>query len=206
VHRSTHITLSALALGAALFAVSGPSARGQGALQGVTLLTGGAGSIKSVTVDVPGRPSALTNILELVVALATDERMVPQVIPDAVTVNVVDLLGQQTAVVVTADITGFVWRPETPGTVPLAATAISAALVAFPTLDPLRETTAAYRVRVELPPAFLDQEIRVTMDLFDNGNLFGSTAFLGTVALVPEPATALLVGVGVLGLVFRRRS
>lgn len=181
----------------------------QGSLQGTTLMTGGGFAIRSAAVDVPGRPSALTNMLQMIVGLSTDERVVPQAIPDSVTVNVVDLSGQKIAVVVTADITGFVWRPETPGTIPLSASAVSASLVAFPTLDPVRQTANAYLVLVELPAAFFGQDIKIVMDLFDNQNAFGSTAFLGNVALVPEPSAALLFGLGGLaGLIplFRRRS
>ena len=181
----------------------------QGALQGTTLSTGGGFALRSATVDLPGRPSALTNILQMIIGLSTDERRLPQVVPDAVTVNVIDLSGQKTAVVVTADITGFVWRPETPGAIPLSASSVSASLVAFPILDPVRETANAYLVLFEIPAAFYGDEIKVVMDLFDNQNALGSTAFLGNVALVPEPSAALLLGLGGLaGLIplFRRRS
>lgn len=195
-----------IAFGGGLLAFSELSASGQGSIQGVTLLTGGSSALQSVSVEVPGHPSTLTNFLEMIIGMATDEKIVPQTIPDAVTVNVVDLAGQLTAVVLTADVTGFVWRPETPGTIALPGEAVSASLVAFPTLDPLRETSAAYRVRVELPQSFYGQEIRVTMDLFDNGNLLGSTAFLGNVALVPEPSALALIGIGLSGFFLRRRS
>ena len=192
-----------------LLLLAGGTAWAQGALQGTTLMTGGGFAIRSAAVDVPGRPSALTNVLQMIVGMSTDERVVSQVIPDSVTVNVIDLSGQKIAVVVTADITGFVWRPETPGTIPLSASAVSASLVAFPILDPVRQTANAYLVLVELPAAFFGQDIKIVMDLFDNQNAFGSTAFLGNVALVPEPSAALLLGLGGLaGLIplFRRRS
>ena len=195
--------------GAAFLLLGGADVLAQGALQGTTLSTGGGFALRSATVDLPGRPSALTNILQMIIGLSTDERRLPQVVPDAVTVNVIDLSGQKTVVVVTADITGFVWRPETPGAIPLSASSVSASLVAFPILDPVRETANAYLVLFEIPAAFYGDEIKVVMDLFDNQNALGSTAFLGNVALVPEPSAALLLGLGGLaGLIplFRRRS
>lgn len=197
---------SSTAFAVALLAWSVGPVLGQGSLQGVTLLTDGSSAIHSVEVAVPGRPSALTSYLEMVIGLGTDEKLVPLVIPDAMTVNVMDFLGQKTVVLVTADIAGFVWRPETPGTIPLGANAVASSLVAFPLLDPTRETSAAYLVRVELPAVFYGQDVKVVVDLFDNLNTLGSTAFLGNVALVPEPGSLLLLGFGGLVLVFRRRS
>ena len=209
VDRPKHfVSLTSLS-GAAVLLLGAANVWGQSALQGTTLTTGGGFSLHSVTVDVPGRPSVLTNMLQMIVGLSTDERRQPQVIPDAVTVNVVDLTGQKIAVVVTADITGFVWRPETPWAIPLSASSVSASLVAFPSLDPVRETANAYMVLFQLPATFYGEEIKIVMDLFDNQNALGSTAFLGNVALVPEPSAALLLGLGGLaGLIplFRRRS
>jgi hypothetical protein len=145
----------------------------------------------------------------MIIALSTDERVLPSAIPDSVTVNVMNLSGLLTTVVVTADINGFAWRPVTPGTIPLSASAVSASLVAFPSIIPTRETSTAYRVQVELPAVFYGQDVQVVVDLFDNLNPLGSTAFVGGVALVPEPSAVALLGMGGLAawsLLFRRRS
>jgi hypothetical protein len=166
------------------------SAFGQGSLR-----TGTGQTLQSVLLPL-SVPASGASFLEFTFGFGTDETSQPGVIADSATVSVFDLIGANTAILVTADTSGFAWAPATPGTLPLNPDDIQRAFSGFPSLEPVRTLQTAYRVLVPIPAVFNGQQVQVALDLFDNLNPAGSTAFISGVTVVPEPGLLTLLMAG----------
>lgn len=201
MRRHPHILRAALSLGGLCLAWA-PEASAQSTF----LYTGSGQALKSeIVTPTAEAPRPIFNWLEFIIGFSTEEPLRANVIPDSATVTV--LFGDNiAATIATSDITGTVWQPETPGGLQLPAGSIIPVATTFPVVDPLLPTSSAFKVRVNLPPEYANLPVKVVVDLFDNRDSFRSIAFLGDVAVVPEPSALGLIGLGAAACLLARRS
>jgi hypothetical protein len=83
-----------------------------------------------------------------------------------------------TALVLTADRTGVVWAPPTPGALPISSEDIERDAVTFPNLSPTLPLRFAYFVTFVIPDAFAGMALNILFDLFDNLNASSSLAYI----------------------------
>ena len=130
----------------------------------------------------------------------TDETIGPGTIFDAFTLSLVDEQLALTAVLLTADVSGVVYGPSTPGAVPLLPEDFTASLIPIPDLQPNLSQQMASSLTVMLPPEFAGANTTLYLDLFDNQNGIASLGWFSNLTVVPEPSVPLLIGAGLLGL------
>lgn len=137
----------------------------------------------------------------------TDEVFGPGVIFDSFSIGIENAAGDRFATLLTADASGVVYAPGTPGGVAIPGGAITASLIPVPSLNPnLTQRYAAY-VQAFLPQDFAGQEATLYFDLFDNQNGTASLGWFTDLTVVPEPTTAVLLGLGgLLWLGLRKRN
>jgi len=176
-----------------------------GFAQGFTVLrTGGGSPLVSSTESLPLSTNALPAVLTFEFGFGTDETVSPGAMFDSFSVTVQDAAMLNTLVLLTADASGIVWAPPTPGGVLLPPDAILRSGIPFPSLQPVLAQQTAFLVTVPLPTVF-SGPVNVYFDLFDNLNPTASLGWYNRVQ-VPEPGTwALLVAGGVLVWLCRRR-
>jgi hypothetical protein len=141
--------------------------------------------------------------LEFDFGFATAESLSSGTFLDSFTVTIQDLNQQSTAVYLTADASGTVLAPPTPGTVVISASTISTIGRLYPSLQPPLPNQSAFHVSALIPVPFRGGDMNVFFDLFDNLNPQASQGWFSDpeVAAVPEPQTWSLVLLG-LGIVW----
>jgi hypothetical protein len=126
---------------------------------------------------------------------ATDESFVPNAILDSFTVTIQSSNQLYTAVYLTADASGVVWAPATPGALVIDPATIDFQAIAYPSLQPVLVLQRAFQVSALIPSQFLGGSINVYFDLFDNLNPQASQAWFSDlrVTAVPEPQAWMLL-------------
>jgi hypothetical protein len=178
-----------------------PGLRGQGVSSagGLTVLsTGGGQTLYSAhqSVFVPSEWAA--PVLQFQFGFATDETWGPGQLLDSFTVTLQDEAGQRTEVFLTADASGVVWAPPTPGAALIDPDIIERSFIGGLSTQPALAHHLAHEVRVPLSIAFVDQPLRLYFDLFDNQNALASAGWFGKVTIVPEPPVWSVGGLGLL--------
>jgi hypothetical protein len=127
--------------------------------------------------------------LNFAFGFATDEVQTPGSFLDSFSVTVQDINRVFTAVYVTADASGTVWAPLTPGTIVIDPASIAAVPISYPNLQPVLSDRRAYQVSAAIPPQFVGSSINVFFDLFDNLDATLSQGWFSglSVGSVPEP-------------------
>ncbi len=187
-------------LAALLFAPHIATAQGT-----LTVLNTGGGMplvTASQQLQVPSSSVPVPLVFEF--GFGTDETVSPGAFLDSFTITIQDAAMMTTLVLLTADASGIVWAPSTPGGVVMSPDLIVRNPVAFPSLQPVLANLSAFAVTVPLPTTFTGT-VNVHFDLFDNLN---STASLGWYrpAVIPEPSAWVLLVAGGLLVWLRQRS
>jgi hypothetical protein len=165
--------------------------------QGTTVFRTGGGQplvTFSQTLNVPAGP---VSPLFLEFGFATDEVLSPSKILDSLTVSLQSAVSPKTAILVTADASGVVWAPLTPGTVQIDPAAIAHSVTAFPDLQPVLANAIAFKVSVQIPEALLGASLEVIFDLYDNQDVIASMGYVTGLA-IPEPSVPALALCGAL--------
>jgi hypothetical protein len=190
-----------LSLTFVVLSLAGLSAAAQGTL--TVLNTGGGQPLvtSSQQLQIPASATPVPLFFEF--GFGTDEVTSPGAILDSFTVTVQDAAMLNTLVLVTADASGTVWAPPTPGGVLISPDAILRSSIPFPSLQPTLANQSAFAVTVPLPTVFTGT-VNVHFDLFDN---LDATASLGWYrgAAIPEPGTWALLVAGLLAAWMGRR-
>ncbi len=165
----------------------------------VTVLNTGKGQplatqVRTVTIDAfQVQPEVRFNF-----GFGTDETVTPGTFLDSFTVTIQDASQVFTAVYLTADASGTVLAPPTPGTLPIDSATIESHAIVYSSLDPVFEFENAFQVVAAIPQQFVGGQINVYFDLFDNLDSKASQAWFSDpeVMSVPEPQiwTLLLLG------------
>jgi hypothetical protein len=144
-------------------------------------------------------------ILRFDFGFSTTEMVLPGVLLDSFTVSVRDESSGQSAILITADPTGFQKTPSSPGQVPINVDTISLRPITYPAGVPSVGQAQAFTFEATLPPVFGGSGTTLIFDLFDNQNSLGSVAFVDNVMVVPEPSSMALGALGIVVLCYRRR-
>jgi hypothetical protein len=120
---------------------------------------------------------------------ATDETPAPGAFLDSFTVTVQDSAQQFSAVYLTADATGVLWAPQTPGALQIDPASITANPLSYPSLQPVLANRTAFQVTAPIPSQFLGTTVNVFFDLFDNLDPTISQGWFSNLSAssVPEP-------------------
>jgi hypothetical protein len=201
--RASHVVAVAL-----LFFLSAFFLRAQGTLDYVVLQTGGGQPLVSdqQLLQTAGVP---TQALFFDFGFFTDEIPMPGAFLDSFTVTIQDG-SSATAVLVTADASGVLWSPFSPGAVFLSDSDIVRTAIIPPSLQPILGQGVAFSVRVPLPAQFTGPTVTVYFDLFDNVDQIMSLGWYYDphITSIPEPQSGWLfaLGVGLLLVTVRRRQ
>lgn len=136
----------------------------------------------------------------------TDEEIEPEVFLDSVTGSL-QSADSLTAVVIlfTADRTGNIWAPNSPGAIFIEESAIQWQPTAFPKLEPQFKYQSSFEVVVTVPTELRNRSLNFSFDLFDNENSTPSLGWISEVAVVPEPNFSAVI-LGFCGwMLWRRR-
>ena|SRR5438093_6400189 len=174
------------------------AARAQGS---PTVLRTGGGS---VTETYPLLfPASVDNVrLQFNFGFGTDETPQGGQLLDSFTVTLQDNSMQSTAIYLTADASGVAWAPATPGTISMDPNSINRSPISFGNVQPSHANETAYHVDALIPSQFAGTTATLYFDLFDNGNSVSSLGWFSDVAVVPEPGTAVLGGIGAAIFIF----
>lgn len=166
--------------------------------QGTLVLRTGQGMPVVTLVEPVLVPAQTPVMLEFEFGFATDETPTPGETLDSFTVTVQDAAMIHTLILLTADASGIVWLPPTPGGLWIPPSLIFWRHVPFPSLQPVLAYQSAFAVSVPLPEVYSSGPVNVYFDLFDNLNPTPSLGWFRGVQ-VPEPsAWALLIAGGIL--------
>ncbi len=163
--------------------------------QGIAVLNTGGGTplvTSSQLLQIPASSVPVPLLFEF--GFGTDETASPGAILDSFTVTVQDAAMLHTLVLLTADASGVVWAPPTPGAILIPPEAILRTSIPFPSLQPVLANQSAFVVMVPLPTVFTGT-VTVHFDLFDNLNPSSSLGWYNRVN-VPEPGTWVLLVAG----------
>lgn len=138
----------------------------------------------------------------------TDEVPVPNTFLDAFTVTFQGASPNQTAVLATADASGILWAPASPGGLVVTDSQIQRQATQPPSLQPILGRGVAFSVQVSVPAGFTGPTLTVDFDLFDNLNQAMSAGWYTTplAVSVPEPQAWMLFGPGLFVLAMKRRQ
>jgi hypothetical protein len=141
---------------------------------------------ETVLLDVDA--SFVLPVLRFTFGFATDEEYAPGQLADSFSVTLQDASLARTLIFLTADASGVVWGPPSPGTVPVDPESLSRTVMPFPGLiEPALGLQLAFTVQAPLSSEFAGQRLSLHFDLFDNLNGVPSLGWFGDVAVVPEP-------------------
>lgn len=174
--------------------------------QGTFLFTGSGQPL--ITATHPLSPFAATNNapLEFDFGFATDEVFAPGGFFDSFTVTLQDVSQTYTLVIATADASGVVWAPVTPGALVMNANDILRAAIPYPGGAPTLAGQTAFQVSVPLPVQFQGLSANLYFDLFNNANGLASQGYY-RLNFIPEPSPSILaMGGGLIWLFARRRK
>ena len=178
---------------------------GQGHLNPVLLETGGGQPLVSVSLPVPAFPDSTLAPLEFRFAFGTDEVFSPGSIFDSFTITLQDDAKTLTLLLLTADASGVIWAPATPGAIALDPDSIARSAANYPSGQPVFVRQASFQVTVPVPSQYQGRSATLFLDLFDNQNSIPSQGYFHLVN-VPEPASwATGLGGALCWLVLRRR-
>jgi hypothetical protein len=182
-------------------------ARAQGSFNGITVLrAAGAEPLITETRELQVDPSFALPVLQFTFGFATDETVVPGQFADSFTVTLQDASLATTIILLTADASGTVWAPLTPGTVPISPEAILRRSAPFPaSIEPVLQWQFAYQVEAPLPAAFTGQSFSLHFDLFDNMNGVRSIGWFSDITVVPEPRLWFAAALALFYLLRRRQ-
>jgi hypothetical protein len=180
-----------------------------GAAQGTfeVLNTGSGTPLVSVSRPLFVAANLVEPRLQFDFGFATDEIFIPSTFLDSFTVTIQNPDQSLTAVYLTADASGTVLAPVTPGTLPIDAATINTSAINYPSLQPVLAHQRAFLVSAAIPSQFVGGSINVFFDLFDNQDLKASQGWFSNLQIVsvPEPQTwTLVLLAGVLCWSFRR--
>jgi hypothetical protein len=171
--------------------------------QGTFLSTGGG--VPLVTRTFPLQTGgSLSPVIGFEVGFATREVASPGELHDSFSVFVSDNSGQRLSFLLTADTSGFVWAPVSPGTIPVSESSITRTATPFPTTEQTFPSARSYLVSWPVPPQFTAGSFNLTLDLFDNQNGVGSLAYFTPPTVVPEPSHLTLLGIA--GMLFALKT
>lgn len=177
-------------------------AAAQGTIQ---FLRTGSGQVlvtfrETVTIPLTGAPPFFLEF-----GFATEEVLSPGTIFDAFTVSLENVAGPEIAILATADASGVVWAPPTPGTLEMDPADIQRTPAVFPSLQPVFPHSMAFQVTLPVPAPFLGKSVNVVFDLFDNQDSRSSIGYFIGLPIPESSPWALLTG-GALLLTVRRRA
>jgi hypothetical protein len=137
----------------------------------------------------------------------TSESPAPGVVLDSFSVSVQDPLSDL-ALLLTADASGVTWAPYSPGATPITDSQVIRQAISPPSDSPVLGQGLAYSVQFPVPAQFLGNSLTVYFDLYDN--LSGASSLgwyedLGVMTPVPEPRTALMVGLGLVLIAIKKK-
>ncbi len=161
----------------------------------VVLNTGAGQPLQTETRLLTLDPGLAQPRLEFNFGFATDELFTPNTFQDSFTVTIQTTDQQFTAVYLTADASGMVLGPPTPGALAIAPSSITSAAIAYPALTPQLHQQTAFAVSAAIPPQFQGTSMNVFFDLFDNGDAAASQGWFSglQVTQIPEPQSWSLV-------------
>jgi hypothetical protein len=177
----------------------------QGSFDPIILQTGGSEALISAEQSLQTFSPANPPPIEFEFGFATDEEFAPSELFDSFTITLQDDAMNYTMVILTADASGIVWAPATPGALFLDPASIARAAIPFPPPVPGLASLTAYQASVPVPAQFQGQSAKLYLDLFDNLNQKASLAFF-RLKLVPEPAAWMFFPIGWLGWLFAQRQ
>jgi hypothetical protein len=173
--------------------LSSPIASAQGTL---TVLNTGGGQplvseVRGLFVDAGSvQPRLLFNF-----GFATGENPATETFLDSFSVTIQDSNQVVTAVYLTADASGMILAPPSPGAIVIDPATIDTNALAYPSLNPILLNRRAFVVSALIPAQFIGSQINVYFDLFDNLNSIASQGWFSNlrVGAVPEPQAGLLL-------------
>jgi hypothetical protein len=166
----------------------------------IILHTGGSETLITDTrlINAIGGPNAW---VQFDFGFATAEELFSGSFLDSVTLTLQGSVPSASAIIATADRSGALFAPLTPGGISLNPNSVTVTEIAFPDINPELSYRHAYSVVAAVPEELLGQNLTFYVDLFDNRNSVDSVAYATAPSIVvPEPATALLAFVGFLFL------
>ncbi len=171
--------------------------------RGATLETGSGEVLSSAAIPLTS-PELPPASVTFDFGFTTDEIPSPGTFADSFTISLENSRGQR-VYIVTTDAGGSLWAPTVPGSFPIASTDLRYSTIPFdPSID-ARVLTFSYRVEVPLPSSWVPDSFQVRLDLFDNQNSTASAGYVTGAAIVPEPHVLLLITVGLMTPLWRRR-
>lgn len=150
-------------------------------------------------------PQGTSAPLEFKFGFETDEVFRPGEFFDSFTLSLRTLDDLFTLILVTADASGVLFAPPTPGTELLADSALTRSPIPSPSLTPHLAQQHSFSVSAVLPENLMGREVTLFLDLFDNNNGVISHGWLADITVVPEPTLWPLIPLAGMVL-FRKRS
>jgi hypothetical protein len=154
--------------------------------------------LQVVTQTLNAAAGAEPQFLEFQFGFSSAEVPAPSLFLDAVTFSLEGTTSGLLAAVVTADASDSKWAPAITGGLTLDPSQIQRTQISFPDLTPEHPYQIAYSVRAFIPEELRGEPLKFHMDLFSNANGVGSLAWVNQAVVVPEPATGLILLVGVI--------
>ncbi len=126
------------------------------------------------------------------VAFTTSEQFDSGAFFDSLTISLESPVGGEVWFLLTADASGVVWSPPTPGGISASASLITRTAIPFPSLTPAFALQTAFHVSAQLPPELAGRRLTAEIELFDNQDPIPSAGWF-LPSPVPEPSTASLL-------------
>lgn len=195
---------AAVCLITAAVAVSPLAGLSQGSFDSLKVLTAdGSAPLHTHSVSL-SLPEGVAAPLEFKFGFETDEVFGPGQFFDSFTLTLRTIDDLFSLILVTADASGVLFAPPTPGSLTLADTAVVRSAIPSPSLTPHLAQQYAFSVTTVLPDSLIGRDATLFLDLFDNNNGVISHGWLADITLVPEPTLWPLIPLAGMVL-FRKR-